>query len=65
MSGTSTPKRLENMRRQLASKETKLEELAAEAEALKLEIKAIKQHIDYAEKKAKPQVATQWLSGTM
>lgn len=54
MSGTSAPKRLENMKRQLAVKEAKLEELATEAEALKLEVKALKQRIDYAEKKAAP-----------
>lgn len=54
MSGTSAPKKLENMKRQLAIKEAKLEELATEAEALKLEVKALKQRIDYAEKKAKP-----------
>lgn len=52
MSGTSAPKKLESMRRQLAVKEAKLEELTAEVEALKLEAKALKQRIDYAEKKA-------------
>ncbi|MBQ7439827.1 MAG: septum formation initiator family protein [Paludibacteraceae bacterium] len=52
MSGTSAPKKLESMRRQLAAKEAKLEELTAEVEALKLEAKALKQRIDYAEKKA-------------
>lgn len=54
MSGTSAPKKLENMKRQLAVKEAKLEELATEAEALKLEIKALNQRISYAEKKATP-----------
>lgn len=54
MSGTSAPKRLDSMRRQLAAKKAKLEELTAEVEALKLEAKALQQRIDYAEKKAAP-----------